>query len=621
MSKKRYNIVLTDASLQDQILADECCEMEVCDHLPMLDGVVSMMLTEEEARHLEEDCDRIISVEPELPVIEHAFSPQSMTKEMRTKYSVSTSTPGANYASTAFHFHSNQTTTANTAPIGWFDSAEDNIVPGQVITQHYAGQFVDIVAIEAGTPDALNDNHVTNPDFLDDQGSTRFVKMDWDVHNGSITSARNRQATNNTTYFSDHAIGVLSAAGGLICGWGKVASLRVIYLSDGVTTAYDAVLNWHLSKPVNPLTGRQNATITTGAWGYGGVDHTTAWRVTEIESITSYDKFGNRTDVTRPGAGWGNDLTPFVNAGMMPRVIEDPTDNTDKWYITSGVQNRATSFDTVLGNYVSNGTIYHFKSAGNNAFVAGATTDPCWNTSIRVPAGATYISISTNVLGKYVFASATLGSAYDWYPLRSYAEGGTNMITVGACQHSDLNPLPDDYSNRGQMIDVFASGAYTWTSYPSGTYTDGKWGYFSGTSCAAPVAAGNAVVMVDWFYDTYGEYPTHQQLKDLMVRTSKPIMESENLIDWSNTPAASNSISSRLYAGSEVNRIKEDDFQNGGSQLSDLGVGTSPNRVHIPNWILYNTKNSASSTNKLNYHYASLDADRQNWPRRKIRVG
>lgn len=621
MSKKRYNIVLKDGSLQDQILGDECCDMEVCDHLPMIDGVVSMMLTEDEARRLDEDCDRILSVEEELPVIEHAFNPQSMTKEMRTKYSPSTGTAGATYCPTSFHFHSNQTVTANTAQVGWFDPTEDNIVPGQVITQNYAGQFVDIVAIEAGTPEVANDNHINHPDFLDSLGNTRFVKMDWDNHNGSITTARNRQVTNNTDYFSDHAIGVLSVAGGLICGWAKVSSLRVIYLSDGVTTAYDAVLNWHISKPVNPATGKRNATITTGAWGFGGVDHTTAWRITEIESITSYDRYGNRTDVTRPGGGWGNDLTPFTNAGMMPRVIEDPSDNTDKWYITSGVQNRSSSLDTILGNYVSNGSIYHFKSAGNNAFVAGAPTDPCWNTSIRVPAGATYVSISTDVLGRYVFASATLGSAYDWYPLRSYAEGGENMITIGACQHSDLNPLPDDYSNRGQMIDLWATGAYTWSSYPTGTYTDGNWGYFSGTSCAAPVAAGNAAIMVDWFYDTYGEYPTNQQLKDLLKRTGKPIMESENLIDWSNTPSASNSISTRLYSSTEVNRIKEGDAQNGGSDLSDLGYDTLNKRIHIPNWILYNTKNSASSTNKTNYHYASLDADRQNYPRRKIRVG
>lgn len=741
--KRRYNIVLSDASMQEHVLAEDCCDMEVCDTLDNLDGVVSLMLTDEEAEHLNSDsCPHITAVELELQVIEHAFTPRSMTKEMRTKYTPSTSTAGANYAPTSFHFHSDQTVTANTGPVGYFDNlSEDPTITGQVISQNYAGQYVDIVAIEAGTPEADNDGYETHPDWLDDDGNTRFVKMDWDDYNNSISSTRNIQSSNNTEYFSDHAIGVLSVAAGLVCGFAKVSSMRVIYLSDGVATAYDAVLSWHNSKPVNPATGRRNATITTGAWGYSGIEHTTAWPCESISSLTWYDDEGNEQVTQRPAAtspttlsvtasatgsgayqvsgtdrdgsvsgdnpsinvyvgdtiamtnnangghpmyfktsqttgtgdqvtgasgqgtaniswtpntagtyyyicefhgamvgqivvsaapsgGWGNDLTTFVNAGFLPRVIENPHTSTDEWMITSNVQNRATSLDTALANYVSNGSIYHFKSAGNNGTVAAHPDHPRWNT--RFTTGPNddgtgdhdYVYIYTNpTTGRYEFTATSRSAGTVWYPYRCYGEGGPNMITIGALQQSTVNAVGDDYSNRGPVVDAWAVGAFTWSSRPTSTYTDGKWGYFSGTSCAAPVAAGAAAVMVDWFFDTYGEYPTHAQLKDMIVRNAKPEVQSENYFDWSNVPTAGDFTSAKLYSSTELNRIKENDFQNGGSDISDLPKSTTNRRIHIPDYIIRNTKNYASSLTKQNKHYVSSDANRQSYPRRKIRVG
>lgn len=631
MSKKRYDIVLSDANLQSQTLSEACSEMEICDDLPELAGVVSLMLTEDEAEHLRQHSN-IVSVEEELQVIEHAFTPRSMTKEMRTKYTPSTSTAGANYASTHFHYHSDQTVTGNTGPIGFFDGSpnfEDWSVSNQVISQNYAGQYVDIVAIEAGTPDAANDGYENHPDFLDDQGNTRFVKMDWSNHGASLTSVYNNQATNNTRIFSDHAIGVMSVAAGLVCGAAKVSSIRVIYLADGITNAYNAVLAWHNSKPVNPATGRRNATITTGAWGYSGIEHTTAWPIESISNLTWYDDEGNEQVTTRPvGGSWNNDFTTFINAGFIPRVINNPHTGNDEWMITSNVQNRATAFTTALQSFVDNGSIYHFKSAGNNATVSAHPEHPRWNTRFTTGPGdgATgdhdYVYIYVNLLtGLYEFTASTHSAGLTWYPYRCYGEGGPTMITVGASQHSTVNPMGDDYSNRGPILDVWSSGAYTWSARPSATYTDGKWGYFSGTSCAAPVAAGHAAVMVDWFFDTYGEYPTHDQLKDLIKRTAKPVMESENKIDWTNVPPAADIASDRLYNTTDLNRIKEGDYQNGGSDVSDLAVGTTNRRIHVPDYILRNTKNYASSISKQNKHYVSIDPDRQSYPRRKIRVG
>ena len=624
--KQRYNIVLRDGNMQEQVLAEDCCDMDIADELPQLNGVVAMMLTEEEAEKLR-NCEHIIAVEKEDIPIEDAPVSRSMVKDYLTRFSVSQA--GATYASTGFYLASDQTLTGNTGPIGYFQGGgppfggEDAYVVSQTISQNYAGQYVDIVAIEAGTPEVANDVWVNHPDALNDLAASRFVEMDWNNH-GSIFAAANRQVTNGTNYLSDHAIGVLSVAGGLVCGWAKVSSLRVIYLGgsgDGVTSVYNAVLDWHRTKPVNPATGRRNATITTGAWGYGGVDHEIAIRVDEVAQVNGYDDLGNLTTTNRPGSSWGNNLSAFVNAGIAPRIMRDPTDTTDKWYIPIPSNFFDTTFDITLASYVADGSIYHFKSAGNNAGVGVKRNSPKWNTTIVTDTTINYIDLTVDGSGRYVFNPITASAGpYTQYPSRSRTSATSNAIVIGACQHSTRNPLPDDYSNRGQYIDLWGFGAFTWSSNPSVTLPDGQWGYFSGTSCAAPYAAGAAALFVDWFYDTRGEYPTQQQLLEAMQNSAKECLVSEEFFNWSSVPSPGNYSSNRLYSSSTLNRIDANDFQNGGSQLSDL-YGSTTKRVFIPYYITNSNRIRYTSTVKNNFHYNNYLPTKQQYPRRKIRVG
>ncbi len=120
----------------------------------------------------------------------------------------------------------------------------------------------------------------------------------------------------------------------------------------------------------------------------------------------------------------------------------------------------------------------------------------------------------------------------------------------------------DDYRNRGPMIDFASYGAYTWTSRPTQTFQDGKWGYFSGTSCAAPVAAGCATVFIEHYFTQRGVYPSIAKLKEIMVQSAKETLIGEGMegIDFSNvagsraTPPAiypaGNVASSKLYCSS-----------------------------------------------------------------------
>lgn len=203
-------------------------------------------------------------------------------------------------------------------------------------------------------------------------------------------------------------------------------------------------------------------------------------------------------------------------------------------------------------------------------------------------------------------------------PCRVYSGGGANQITVAACQHSTINPVLDDYSSRGPFIDISATGAYTWTSYPIITKGDGKWGYFSGTSCAGPVAAGTASIMICDFFIKRGVYPTIAQLKQIILDNSRRTLVSEELISsWMHPDSPGNFASNKLYSSSNVFRISENDFQNGGSDLSDL-FGTRTDVINIPYSIRLGTGKYINSVTGPSY--GRRPASGQTYPRRKIRA-
>ncbi|MGY8864566.1 MAG: S8 family serine peptidase, partial [Methylophagaceae bacterium] len=446
------------------------------------------------------------------------------------------------------------------------------------VKSNFLGEYVDIVAVEAGTPTSAYDGHENHVDFQEfDSTNSKFVKMDWSTYNGSASAVENNQVTNSSgPFWTAHAAGVLSAAGGKYCGWGKKSTLRVIYLSNGTNTAYYSVLQWHISKAVNPATGVRNATVVTGAWGYTGLEHEEFFRIDDIASMTVQ---GGSVVTNRPGGGWGTDLTPFTSNGIIPRVINDPADSTDKWMLSIPYQSRFSSFDTVMSTFNNYNGIYCFKSAGNNSHIAVNPLDTEWNNYVT-PDGGYRVLNTLDSEGKNQFTSSSQSDS-NQYVLRTAIDGGPDQFTIAACQQDDTNRLLDDYSNRGKMIDFASYGAYTWTSNPSYTYLDGKWGYFSGTSCAAPVAAGCATVFLDHWFTQRGVYPSLAQLKALMIKNAKANLIGEDLIDFTNIPTAGDISSTKLYSSTEVNRVKDNDNQNGGADLSEL-YGTPALRVHIP---------------------------------------
>ena len=746
MEKKTYDLVLQPGTDEAAFLANEAAGMQVKSNLNMFDGLLCMLLTEEEARTLESS-SKVVSIF-ETPKIVPTSYPTSTVTTSGTMITRDNPTGnGGDHMSTHFWFTGEQGGSAIQEPVGFFTgSGEDASHPGATVQQKFAGKYVDVVAIEADIPssfynsyyvphpdsditadiaaktglvfthdltttsdslnylvsgttkDSLRNNvtltnepddtlyvrpgdtlNITNNSTTDpmeivvysgfsytqvsgvtNQGASngatlswtpedtdvgkiiyyrtqragaeavlrgtinvqthgsRYYETDWVNYDSGADSTWNNQETNNLN-FTAHAIGVLSAAAGNVCGWSKLSDMRVIYLMDGILTAYNAVLAWHNSKPVNPETGLRNATITTGAWGIPSYEHEFLVPIDIISQISAYDVDGNLSVISRPGSGWGSDFTPFVDNLLVPRVVNDPSTGTNRWMISIPNQSRYTPFDTVMDNYNSAGGIYHFKSAGNSAHVAVKPNDPRWNTSITFSGNYVEVElIDFNGDGsdsEFGFNSIT-GSG-TLYPLRTFLDGANNMLTVAATQHSTVNPLLDDYSSRGPMIDISGHGAYTWTAYPILSLSDATWGYFSGTSCAAPVTAGAAAIMVENFMVQRGVYPSTTQLKEMISKHSKEVLEGESTVDWSNVPSPTDFSQSRLYSSTDVYSIKANDFINGGSDLSDLH-GAPNERIFVP-WGITNGPGQYIGTPN-GRDFGKRPTTGQAWPRRKIKV-
>ena len=303
MDKQFYNILLEPGTDEAAFLANEAAGMVCHDNLDLFDMCLVMKLTEAEAATLEAS-PKVIECHKEL-VAEPDSYPTSIpryetpTTEYRARYYPSGGDDGADYTGSNMFFTSEfKGATGFNPPIGYFGDTNFE----DTVKSNFMGDYVDIVAVEAGsTADALANGHENHVDFQEfDSTTSRFVPMDWSDINSSLTSTLNNQITNangaGDGWFTYHAAGVLSAAGGKYCGWGKNSSLRLIYLGgESTASVYYAVLQWHLAKPINPITGVRNATVVTGAWGYGGLEHNRFYDIEDCSYIEAKDPVTNAT--------------------------------------------------------------------------------------------------------------------------------------------------------------------------------------------------------------------------------------------------------------------------------------------------------------------------------------
>tara|TARA_B100001093_G_scaffold469291_1_gene489920 strand:- start:847 stop:2718 length:1872 start_codon:yes stop_codon:yes gene_type:complete len=451
----------------------------------------------------------------------------------------------------------------------------------QDYSSNFTGKYVDIITIEASDNFTSNAGvQDTHPDFddPDNTGNTRCVPTDWYGCEGS----RNNQVASNSM-LSDHGMGVLSAAGGVNCGFAKKSKLYGTYLGtdgDSLTEICEAIIYFHNNKSNNPTTGIKDPTIAIGEFQYL-VDTNTGIKVDDIETIVDPT---NGTS-TKPFGGWGSDLTPFTSRNIFPYRAQDPNDDSWHWMVTFPLQFLSSSTKSALDSLHDNGIVF-INAAGNNGGTYVKENDARWS--------GTYCTITGTVdTYNFVYNNTTskgTTSTTNWYPFRSYGPHGlVKSIDVAAGQNSETYPMLDDYTTRGPGIDVVGLGRDTFTAYPSSTMSDGnKWGDFSGTSCATPTVVGKAACLMEKYYVLNGAWPTPSQVKTILVTESKN--GNKRLLDpasttWSNVPNASSSSitidqqKSGFFAGSLI-RLTKNPSLNGGASFAEL-AGTPPFRVFL----------------------------------------
>ena len=405
---------------------------------------------------------------------------------------------------------------------------------GQTYSSRYTGKHVDIVTLEAGSLDGsytgYHDNH---PDFddPDNTGNTRCIPMNW---NG-CSSTSNNQVTSNFM-IDAHAIGTLSAAGGIHGGIAKKAKLRASYTTDGLATVCNAIIHFHNNKSTNGTTGLKDPTIVVGEFQYL-LDTYYGIKITDIASVT--DPTGGTTN--RPGSGWGSDLTAFTSRNIFPYRVQDPDDDSWHWMVTFPYQFQNSSVKTALDSLHTNGIIF-ITAAGNNGGTYVKESDSRWS--------GTYCTMDSGGVDRYDITynsgtnSPVTTNITTWYPFRSYGPHGLDKgIDVAAGQNSETHGMLDGYTTRGPGIDIVGRGAYTFTAYPTSTDTNGyKWGNFSGTSCATPTVVGKAACMMEEYYTLNGAWPNFAQVKNMLqteARNGNNRVLDPASTTWSNVPAAS----------------------------------------------------------------------------------
>ena len=258
--KQIYDVVLV-ANTDKQAFVDSFDSDTQADWWNMMSEMPTLICMNVEDSFLEtfKQDPRIVKVEERLPAFPASLPAfHSITKNVWSSTSTQgLSNNGADYMPLQFYvdtdiIQSSQTVGAND---------QTNTISNATYQSRWTGKHVDIVTLEVGPINSARSGyHSSHPDFddPDNPGTSRWIPMNWQ----DLEEADNNQVTSNSCV-SDHGAGVLSAAGGSICGFAKKANLRAAYLvtGDGTIECINAITAWHNNKSVNPVTGVKNPTI------------------------------------------------------------------------------------------------------------------------------------------------------------------------------------------------------------------------------------------------------------------------------------------------------------------------------------------------------------------------
>jgi len=357
--------------------------------------------------------------------------------------------------------------------VGW----SSNNLSGAVSTTS-TGKYVDVVIVDA----QINPDH---PEFAvnaDGTGGTRVIQYNWFQHNLQVTGNPPTSYVYRSELYGDHAHHVAGTVAGNSQGWASSANIYTInfdtdpynYPSAQLgTKALQYVKQFHLNKPINPITGRKNPTVCCNSWGPSPIGLSfSAANTSQFPSptVTSYTYAGNTYNTSR----WGILQWAFPSTYTSPSIAGSGlyiAFTGSSWFLGWAPTDAAGNADVV--DALNSGVVV-IGSAGNDSSVIlnrKSSSSTSHYNDIALYAGVT-----------------------TYYPRRGMywaAYGNTsNAIMVGSCS-TQIKEGKDYFSNTGDRIDIWAPGSNIMSA----------WCYLSNTgsviSNTANLEAASCVAVTD----------------------------------------------------------------------------------------------------------------------------
>ena len=311
----------------------------------------------------------------------------------------------------------------------------------------------------------------------------RFVQYQWFNELNSIVNSIDddfqSEPTGNVTYYTAqsnpeyHGNHVCGTVAGQHYGWAREANIYGLQVlgtmpsgqSLPVLLIFDYLRAFHNNKPINPLTGRRNPTVTNHSWGYG-------YNVDDLLEVASLS-IGDFTSVTWNGVTY-NSSNPNPSGWDMNGLLAD-------FGIASGKTRYNSNFIALnadVEDAIADGVVV-IGAAGNDNWQMVNSDNSLYNAEVVFRTG---LSID--------------------FMQGSSPSSAPSAISVGAMSRvNDFRRA--SFTNYGEQVDVFAPGEYIASSYnAAGTtddkYTEGSGNWYArlnGTSMASPQVAGVAAII------------------------------------------------------------------------------------------------------------------------------
>jgi hypothetical protein len=322
------------------------------------------------------------------------------------------------------------------------------------------GRNVDVIVVDGH----VNPDHPEYAVNSDGTGGSKVIQYNWLELNPLVTggSAGNYIYPPYTGDNNNHGAHVMGTIIGNTQGWARKAN--VYHMSpygdnpnSGFTTRlWDYIRAFHLSKPVNPNTGRKNPTVTNHSYGsvFSSINLTTL-----ASGITSITFRGQTFNGPFTASQIANDF------GIVP--IFGSTN------VRLGSRNAAVEAD--IQDAIDDGIIV-IGAAGNSSF------------KIDIEGGQDYNN-------SFIYQGSTF-----FYHRGSSPSSAERFICVGSVNNL-VNDSKSTFSNCGPRVDVYSPGSFiqssmnTLNAFGVSTPPDPRnssfyIGKISGTSMASPQVCG-----------------------------------------------------------------------------------------------------------------------------------